>query len=448
MILDTIVSVITPIGRGAVGIVRLSGSSSYSIALKISNAEFLIPRKCHFCLFTGRDKKILDKGLITYFKAPKSFTGEDVIEFHLHGSPIILDILLEECIYYGARLAFPGEFSKRAFINGKIDLTQAEAISDIIQSTSKISLNMSMRLLCGNFGKMIKFLNKKIVNLRISIEAFIDFAEEVFNLNQKKILNKINDILFLFEKIKKNTVQGKKYVEGLKIVILGNTNVGKSTLINTLSNKQISMVTSIPGTTRDLIRTDIFLDNFLLHLVDTAGLRKKSGIIEKEGIRLAKREASYADCIFFVIDSIESLQKIKSNKILNKFSLKNIPILIIFNKIDILNITPKRCSNIVYISAKKKMGIDLIQDFIRELFFNNIQQSIDEKILIKKRHKNALDKAYSFLLFSKKKIISCQLDELLAEDLKLAHQYLGEITGEFSSNDLLEEIFSNFCIGK
>ncbi|ATW01897.1 tRNA uridine-5-carboxymethylaminomethyl(34) synthesis GTPase MnmE [Candidatus Legionella polyplacis] len=447
MILDTIVSIITPIGKGAVGIIRLSGDASYSIALKISNNESLIPRKCYFSLFTNRDKKILDKGLVIYFKAPKSFTGEDIIEFHLHGSPIILDILLEECIYYGARLALPGEFSKRAFINGKIDLTQAEAISDIIQSTSRISLNMSMRLLYGNFGKMIKFLNKKIVNLRVSIEAFIDFSEEVFNLNQKKILNKINNILFLFKEIKKNTIQEKKYIEGLKIVILGNTNVGKSTLINTLSNKQISMVTDIPGTTRDLIKVDIFLDNFLLHLVDTAGIRRESGIIEREGIKLAKREAFYADCIFFVIDSMESLQKIKSNKMLNRFLLKKIPILIVFNKIDILNISPKRCSNIIYISAKKKIGIDLIRDFIKELFFKNIQL-IDEKILIKKRHKNALDKAYSFLLFSKKKIISCQLDELLAEDLKLAHKYLGEITGEFTSDDLLEEIFSNFCIGK
>ncbi|WP_338515967.1 tRNA uridine-5-carboxymethylaminomethyl(34) synthesis GTPase MnmE [Candidatus Legionella polyplacis] len=447
MILDTIVSIITPIGKGAVGIIRLSGDASYSIALKISSNESLIPRKCYFSSFTDRDKKILDKGLVIYFKAPKSFTGEDIIEFHLHGSPIILDILLEECIYYGARLALPGEFSKRAFINGKIDLTQAEAISDIIQSTSRISLNMSMRLLYGNFGKMIKFLNKKIVNLRVSIEAFIDFSEEVFNLNQKKILNKINNILFLFKEIKKNTIQEKKYIEGLKIVILGSTNVGKSTLINTLSNKQISMVTDIPGTTRDLIKVDIFLDNFLLHLVDTAGIRRESGIIEKEGIKLAKREAFYADCIFFVIDSMESLQKIKSNKMLNRFLLKKIPILIVFNKIDILNISPKRCSNIIYISAKKKIGIDLIRDFIKELFFKNIQL-IDEKILIKKRHKNALDKAYSFLLFSKKKIISCQLDELLAEDLKLAHKYLGEITGEFTSDDLLEEIFSNFCIGK
>lgn len=447
VVVDTIAAVATPPGRGGVGIIRLSGPLAYPISHQLTKNKTVTPRAVNFCSFYGNDGLVIDQGLLLYFKAPHSFTGEDVIELQGHGAPIVMDRLLKECISLGARLARPGEFSERAFLNDKIDLTQAEAIADLIQASSETAARMAMRSLQGDFSKKINELNEKLIHLRLYVEAAIDFPEEEIDfLNDGNVLSMLNGLLLDLESIRSNACQGAMLREGLSVVIAGRPNAGKSTLINCLAGRDVAIVTAIAGTTRDVMREHILLDDIPLHLIDTAGLRDSDDLVEKEGIKRAWNEVAQADCLLMVIDACYPDEGVNdlSEALREKLPL-NVPIISVYNKIDQLGLPVKSENNTIYLSAKSGDGVDFLKKKIKEVVG---YQPTEGQFLARRRHIQALDIAKELLLAGLHQLSAHRAGELLAEDLRLAHQSLCEITGEFTSDDLLGKIFSSFCIGK
>lgn len=443
---ETIVAIATPPGRGGVGIVRLSGPLAYSIAQELNGHKTLTPRQASYCSFVNRQKQIIDQGLVLYFKAPSSFTGEDIIEFQGHGAPFVLDNLLSECVALGARLARPGEFSERAFLNDKIDLTQAEAIADLIHASSQTAARMALRSLQGDFSKKINELNESLIHLRLFVEAAIDFPEEEIDfLSDGKVAGMLEEILERLSSIRKSASQGAIMREGLSVVIAGRPNAGKSTLINRLAGRDVAIVTEIAGTTRDVMREHILLDDIPLHLVDTAGLRESDDLVEQEGIKRAWQEVSRADCLLILTDLSGSDQSEELNETIRKTLPEAVPIIHVFNKIDSLRLEPKIEEHSVYISAKTGEGLELLKEKIKKLVG---YQPAEGQFLARRRHLQALDQAKELLEAGQRQLIEQRAGELLAEDLRLAHQALCEITGEFTSDDLLGRIFSSFCIGK
>ena len=447
MSVDTIVAIATPPGHGGVGIIRLSGPKALSIALQINSGKTLEPRLAIYCSFyKDAGTELVDQGLMLYFKAPNSFTGEDVIELQAHGSPVVLDILTKECVILGARLARPGEFSERAFLNDKIDLTQAEAIADLIQASSQTAARMAFRTLQGDFSTKINQLNEQLIHLRLYVEAAIDFPEEEIDfLNDGKVAQLLQSALEQLDSIRNEANQGVILREGLTVVIAGRPNAGKSTLINNLAGKDIAIVTEIAGTTRDVMREHILLDDIPLHVIDTAGLRDSDDVVEKEGIKRAWHELKQADCVLLVVDINDPDQHQTLTEELRTALPKEIPIVSVFNKIDTLGLKPHAKEHTAYLSAKSGEGINELKTIIKQVVG---YQPTEGHFLARRRHLNALDEAKNLLLTGKKQLAEHRAGELLAEDLRLAHQVLGEITGEFSSDDLLGKIFSSFCIGK
>ena len=446
MNVDTIVAIATPPGRGGVGIVRLSGPLSYSIACQLTKDTALVPRTVHYRSFFASDGECLDQGLVLYFNAPFSFTGEDVVEIQGHGSPVVLDRLLCECISLGARIAKPGEYSERAFLNDKIDLTQAEAIADIIHSNSLAAARMAMRSLQGDFSRTINEISEALIQLRLYVEAAIDFPEEDIDfLNDGHVLSHLKSIRDSLERIRASAFQGVLMREGISVVIAGRPNAGKSTLINALSGRDVAIVTDVPGTTRDVMRESVLLDDIPLHVIDTAGLRDSDDLVEKEGIKRAWQEVSRADCVLLVIDAGCGADTTLLSDAIQAVLPIGVPIIQAFNKIDTLGYSAKIESNAVYLSAKSGEGLSLLKDKIKDVVG---YQPAEGQFLARRRHIQALETAQSLLLAGHHQLSAHRAGELLAEDLRLAHQALCEITGEFTPDDLLGEIFSSFCIGK
>ncbi|OGV34545.1 MAG: tRNA uridine-5-carboxymethylaminomethyl(34) synthesis GTPase MnmE [Legionellales bacterium RIFCSPHIGHO2_12_FULL_35_11] len=451
--MDTIVAIATPPGRGGVGIVRISGKLAYAIALKITKKNEIIARQAYYLPFYTQNDELLDKGLILSFKAPHSFTGEDIIELHAHGSPIVLDNIVKECITYGARIAKPGEFSERAFLNDKIDLTQAEAIADLIDASSTKAATLALRSLQGDFSKKIIEISDKIVHLRLYVEAAIDFPEEEIDfLGDGKVLKMLQKIILKISTTKDTAHSGAILREGLSVVIAGAPNAGKSTLINLLAGQEVAIVTDIAGTTRDVMRQHILLDDIPINIIDTAGLRDTQNIIEQEGIKRALDEVSKADCVLLLTDITDLTHIAKLSKDLSEKLPKNTPIIHVFNKIDKINNLDAisfdstiNKENVIFISAKLGNGIELLSNKIKEVVGYSPAEG---QFLARRRHIQALDAALQLLINGELQLTEHRAGELLAEDLRLAHQVLGEITGEFSSDDLLGVIFANFCIGK
>lgn len=443
---DTIVAIATPPGRGGVGIIRLSGSKAYSIALKLNGNKTLQPRLASYCSFYKTDTELVDQGLMLYFKGPNSFTGEDVVELQAHGSPVVLDMLTKHCIFLGARLAKPGEFSERAFLNDKIDLTQAEAIADLIQASSQTAARMAFRTLKGDFSKKINQLNEQLIYLRLYVEAAIDFPEEEIDfLNDGKVARLLQTILEELETIRAQANQGVILREGLSLVIAGRPNAGKSTLINCLAGRDVAIVTEIAGTTRDVMREHILLDDLPLHIIDTAGLRESDDLVEKEGIRRAWNELKQADCVLLIVDINDPDEQKYLTQEIKAALPAEVPIITVFNKIDTLGISPKINDQSVYLSAKSGLGMDFLKIIIKNVVG---YQPNEGQFLARRRHLQALDEAKNLLITGQLQLTDHRAGELLAEDLRLAHHALSEITGEFSSDDLLGKIFSSFCIGK
>ncbi len=435
---STIAAIATPGGFGGVGIVRVSGPKAKNIALSLTEKN-LKPRFAQYTSFFDQEKNIIDSGLALYFPNPHSFTGEDVVELQGHGGPVVLNLLLQRVIELGAHQAKPGEFSERAFLNDKIDLVQAEAIADLINASSVQAANAAQRSLQGQFSETINALNEKIIYLRTYVEAAIDFPEEEIDfLNDGHVKSNLEEILTSCETILKNAKQGVVLQEGIHIVLAGEPNAGKSSLLNALAQRDTAIVTDIPGTTRDILREKINLDGVPLHIIDTAGLRESNDIIEQEGIKRAQQEIQKADMVLWIIDSTKDDASIW---------LDNIPkekLLLVYNKIDLSH--PKGKSSDVHISAKTGQGFDQLKLKIFEKM--GIQHINSDQISARQRHLTLLKNTVELLKQGFYVLETLNAGELLAEHLKDAHQQLSEITGSFTADDLLGEIFSKFCIGK
>ncbi|CAL4317790.1 tRNA modification GTPase MnmE [Buchnera aphidicola (Protaphis terricola)] len=451
----TIVAQVTHPGKSSVGILRVSGVNAKKIAILILN-KIPKPRVATYSKFFNKNNEILDQGIALWFPSPFSFTGEDVLELQGHGSPVIIDLLITTILSVkNIRLARPGEFCERAFLNGKIDLIQAEAIDDLINSENESMIKASLNSLQGNFSYYIKNLLKTLIEFRVYIESSIDFSEEEIDFNY-------NDIIFIkFKKLNnyflkiKNLIKNESVIrESKKIIIIGPPNAGKSSLLNILSSRNKAIVTNIPGTTRDLLHEYININGILCEFIDTAGFHNTTNTIEKIGIDLAWKEIKKCDHILFVIDKTIDLKhqkKISDNflKKISSYNKNNIEITFILNKNDLSpdNFKIKKIGKFFFISisALTGEGIDILKKHLINIEKNKNKEGT---FIARRRHLYQIDLSYHEFLKAQKNWIKNKNIELLAESLNIMNKIIGEITGSFSSNDLLNRIFSTFCIGK
>lgn len=452
----TIVALATPPGKGGVSIVRVSGSLCRDIALKILKKD-ITPRFAAYVPFWSLEGQQLDQGIALFFEGPNSFTGEDVLELQGHGGPVIMDLLIETILQCGAQLAKPGEFSERAFHNDKLDLAQAEAISDLIDSGSRQAAISALRSLTGEFSKKINGLVEKVIHLRMFVEAAIDFPEEEIDfLADSKLTTQLEEILQHLHSLLESAQQGSLLREGMKVVIAGKPNVGKSSLLNALSGKDTAIVTDIAGTTRDVLSEQINIDGLPLHIIDTAGLRQSQDKVEQIGIERAAKEIELADRILLVIDANESdlniaeeEAKLYITRYINK-AIQLPPITLIRNKCDLRGELPQESENqaetIITLSAREQLGLDILKTHLKDTV--GFKASESGTFMARRRHIDALQRALYHLDTGYTQLKEIAAGEILAEELKLTQDCLNEITGEFTSDDLLGKIFSSFCIGK
>lgn len=458
---DTIVAIATPIGKGGVGIVRVSGAKASDCATKIIG-HTPKARYAEYVAFKDHNNNVIDRGIALYFEGPNSFTGEDVIEFQAHGGPVVLDLLMKELLKIeGLRIAEPGEFSKRAFFNDKIDLAQAEAIADLIDANTEQAARSAINSLEGKFSSLINDLVENLINIRAFIEASIDFSDEhdIDFLSEGKILEKIQDLNTKLSTIKKQAQNGSTLQEGIKLVIIGKPNAGKSSLLNQFSGKDSAIVTSIAGTTRDVLRENIQIEGIPIHVVDTAGLRETDNTIEQIGIERAWNEINNADLIILMIDSTVALKENEAfyHEIIDQIPSK-VALTIALNKIDqhhenyqnnlaFFNTQAQGKSlTVISISAKVGTGIDELKEHIKKVV--GFTSSTEGNFIARRRHIDAIEKAQVHIDQAIVQLEEYNASELVAEELKMAQDYLNLITGKFTSDDLLGKIFSSFCIGK
>jgi len=438
---DTIVACATPPGRGGVGVIRVSGTRAKDIAIALTG-KLPEPRYATLSDFAG-EQDVIDSGIALWFPGPASFTGEDVFELQGHGGPVVIDLLIERIVSLGARIAEPGEFSQRAFLNDKIDLTQAEAIIDLIDADSKVAAVAAQRSLQGAFSAAVFNLNTLLTELRVHVEAAIDFPDEDIDfLDDEALKARVAKVSSAFTEIERAAREGRLLSEGVTAVLAGKPNAGKSSLLNALAGYEAAIVTDVPGTTRDLVKEHITIDGVPLHVIDTAGLRETDDQVEKEGVRRTKDQLQKADVALLVIDASEDDIDVS----LSSEIPEAVPVITVLNKVDKVSLAPSvENSTVVRLSAKTGDGLDLLRQLILDTVGYAPQES--GSITARRRHLAHLEVARK--AFENGKL---QLDsgagELMADELLQAQNALAEITGEFTSDDLLGEIFSNFCIGK
>ena len=428
--------------------VRVSGGLVPIIAAGVLG-DMPQPRHAALRIFRDADGEMLDGGLALYFPAPNSFTGEDVLELHGHGGPVVMDMLLARVLELGARPAQPGEFTQRAFLNDKIDLTQAEAIADLIDSGSSQAARAALRSLQGEFSVAVHSLTEAVTETRMHVEAALDFPEEEVDFLADTVLHeRIASAIDLCEQITARAQQGALLREGMTVVIAGRPNAGKSSLLNCLAGYDAAIVTDIPGTTRDVLRERIHLDGMPLHIADTAGLRDDADVVEAEGIRRARNEMIRADRILYVIDATRALDDESMRAELSTLPAE-IPLTVVLNKIDVAQGTsryeqsqPPR----LHLSAITGEGVDLLREHLKECM--GFQGADTGTISARRRHLDALNRAQAHLQEAQRQLLERRAGELMAEELRQAQQALSEITGEFTPDDLLGRIFTTFCIGK
>ncbi|UNU72496.1 tRNA uridine-5-carboxymethylaminomethyl(34) synthesis GTPase MnmE [Moraxella nasovis] len=476
--LPTISAIATPTGQGGVGIIRLSGGKAYDIGLAITGKNSLKPRHAHFVKFYGEGSTVIDEGVVIYFNAPHSFTGEDVVELQGHGGMVLQNLLLARTFELGARQAAAGEFSMRAFDNDKLDLVQAEAISDAISATTAAEAMSAIRSLSGEFSALINDLQDDIINLRLYVEASIDFSDEedVDFLSDGVILKRLNDILQVMDAILATAKQGQILKDGVHVVLAGKPNAGKSSLLNRLAKTDRAIVTDIAGTTRDTLEETLVLNGLKIHLTDTAGLRDTKDKVEKIGIDRAKAAINQADILILVYDVCTDEDPIRlavelfANHDVLYFQ-ENIAhrLMLVANKCDLLDVSRETkqkdltgllnanlewsnelnivdlTDDIVYVSCETGEGIDgLSQSLCQKVGFYPSENSL----IARTRHLDAISRAKFYADEAKTQLTVFHAGELVAESLRLSAQSLGEITGQVSSDELLGKIFSSFCIGK
>jgi tRNA modification GTPase len=446
---DTIVAIATPPGRGGIGVIRLSGPAALEIARKIVTRQ-LQPRYAHFCRFLDKDGAAIDEGIAICFPAPGSYTGEDLVEFQAHGSRAVLDMLVQRAVELGARPARPGEFTERAFLNNRIDLIQAEAVADLIDSVSSQAARSAVRSLEGEFSRRIDNLLERIIDLRVQVEGSLDFPEEEAGLAAGvDVVEKLESCRTELDSIFSTARQGVVLNEGASAVIAGRPNVGKSTLLNKLAGKEAAIVNAVPGTTRDLIELDITIDGIPLRIVDTAGLRTTRNPVEKEGIRRAKTAAAAADILILIKEYGQPLGAEEQQFLQETAAGKQV--IILHNKIDLCQVEPKvggggHAPVEIFLSARTGAGIDLLTDQLKRLLgMNNLREDV---FMARRRHLEALECARQSIQEAMNAYTGKHGMELLAEHLRNAQHALGEITGVYAADDLLGEIFSRFCLGK
>ncbi|MFB9137394.1 tRNA uridine-5-carboxymethylaminomethyl(34) synthesis GTPase MnmE [Vibrio sp. AK197] len=453
MTTDTIVAQATAPGRGGVGIIRVSGPLASHVAQQVTGKS-LRPRYAEYLPFLNSDGTQLDQGIALYFPNPNSFTGEDVLELQGHGGPVVMDMLINRILKIdGIRTARPGEFSERAFLNDKLDLAQAEAIADLIDASSEQAAKSALQSLQGTFSGKVNQLVEALIHLRIYVEAAIDFPEEEIDfLADGKVAGDLQTIINDLTSVRKEANQGAILREGMKVVIAGRPNAGKSSLLNALSGKDSAIVTDIAGTTRDVLREHIHIDGMPLHIIDTAGLRVASDEVERIGIERAWEEIAQADRVLFMVDGTTT-DATDPREIWPDFVDRlpeEIGMTVIRNKVDqtqeTLGICHVNSPTLIRLSAKTGQGVDALRTHLKECM--GFSGSGEGGFMARRRHLEALEKAAEHLDIGQQQLEGYMAGEILAEELRITQQYLSEITGEFSSDDLLGRIFSSFCIGK
>jgi tRNA modification GTPase len=443
---DKIVAIATSSGYSGIGIVRISGLDLHSILYGLTGKDDLTVRMAHYTNIYNALNEVIDSGLILYFNAPNSFTGDDVIEIHGHGSPVALNMILKRCLELGCRMALPGEFSQRAYLNGKIDLVQAESIIDLIHAESEASAKSALKSLKGTFSRHIDEINQQLINLRMFVEATLDFPEEDIEfIANAKIRDKLEilqkNILFLLE----NTQQGVILNNGANITIIGRPNVGKSSLMNALANEDVAIVTDVAGTTRDIVKEKIIINGVALNIIDTAGIRDTDDIVEQIGIKRAREAMQNAQLCLIILDSVIGLTP--ADRQILAYLPNSTPRLYIHNKIDLIdgNARTETIDQDTHIHISAKLGTGL--DILRHAILNSIgfEENNHNVFSARTRHLESMKQAVEHINYA---FNNWHNLEILAEELRYAHNRLSEITGEFTSDDLLGEIFSKFCIGK
>jgi tRNA modification GTPase len=460
---DTICAIATPPGQGGIGIVRISGPACLDIAKSILG--FVpTPRHAHYSNFLNASGVPIEQGIALYFSSPNSFTGEDILELQGHGGSQIIQEVLKSTLEAGARLARPGEFSERAFLNGKIDLLQAEAIADLIEASSEQAAKSAMRTLQGVFSARIHAIVAKLISLRVQVEASIDFSDEEIDLeSEERIQQDLINTKDQVDNILEGAKQGVLLKTGLSIAIAGKPNAGKSSLLNALAEVERAIVTDIPGTTRDILQEQISIDGLPLNIIDTAGLRESLDVVEKEGVRRAKVAIKSADQLLLVLDTTDISTSIEAATLEvlalltddSSFSEMLSHSSVILNKIDLArdNWTSPNSVNIqnisvpvIAISAKNLLGMESLRQHLKECV--NYTAAGENSFIARERHLISLRGALKHIEIASERVSDHSHWELLAEELRIAQQELNKITGDFSSDVLLGEIFSNFCVGK
>jgi tRNA modification GTPase len=444
---QTIAAVATPPGFGGVGIVRVSGTLASHIAKRLVG-YLPEPRFATLASFRAEHGEIIDQGIALFFPAPRSFTGEDVLELQGHGGPVVMDLLLRRTLELGARPARAGEFSERAFLNGKLDLAQAEAVADLIASTTEVAARLAGRTLQGELSRRVAGLLHGLLQLRAFLEAAIDFPDEDIDfiadpqvdIDLQKLIGDTKTLIV-------SAHQGCLIREGLNLVIAGPPNAGKSSLLNALAGADEAIVTDIPGTTRDPLRREIQIDGLPLHIIDTAGLRQAGDPIEEEGVRRARAQIEKADLVLWVFDG-------QADPVNGSFDPSMMPdrvrVTFVRNKIDLAGnpagLTDSPSGTEIAISALTGAGLHILREHLKATC--GFRGSAEGELLARRRHLDSLERTLAHLRCASEVLAQMAAPELVAEDLRLAQRSLGEITGEYSSDDLLSRIFSSFCIGK
>lgn len=440
---DTIAARATAPGKGGIGIVRISGPLAAEIGFQVLG-QLPEHRYATFSEFHDDNNESIDHGIAIFFKAPDSFTGEDILELQGHGGPVVLDMLLSRIVRLGARIAEPGEFSQRAFLNDKIDLAQAEAIADLINSGTEEAARSAMRSLQGVFSNKINLLLTNVIKLRVFVEASLDFPEEEIDfLTDERVESQLDIIMSEVSSILDEASQGALLSEGASVVLIGKPNVGKSSLMNLFSGRDTSIVTNIPGTTRDLVNETVQLDGIPLRFVDTAGIRQSEDKIEAEGVRRAIAASQQANLVITLIDANQAPEQREAALLELTDDERAV---IVFNKIDLVADRAQFSDSDLLVSAKTGEGLDALKARLKQQL--GVQEGVESNFTARTRHILALEQAQQALMTGREVLVNHQAGELLAEELKACQQYLSVITGEFTADDLLGEIFSSFCIGK